>query len=83
MLVERVIRMRKLMKSWWEGEYVPYENDPHSALFFVGGWQRLHWTSRAAHAILDFLKAEWKWAIGSAIAVAGLVMTYVRFFGYP
>ena len=79
-MVEQVTGMRERFKSWWEGEFEPCENDPNSGVFFVGGWQRRHWTSRAAHSIVDFLKVEWKWAIGSAIAIAGLVMTYIRFF---
>jgi hypothetical protein len=72
--------MRAWLKAWWEGVYEPYENEPGSGVFFVGGWQKRHWTSNVAHAVFDFLKAEWKWAIGSAIAIAGLIMTYIRFF---
>lgn len=72
--------LRSKARQWWEGEFVPYENDPNSGLFFVGGWQRRHWSARAAQALWDFLGREWKWATGFALTCIGLLMTYVRFF---
>ncbi|SFD81343.1 hypothetical protein SAMN04488049_1358 [Tritonibacter multivorans] len=34
--------LRSKVRQWWQGEFVPYENDPNTDLFFVGGWQRRH-----------------------------------------
>ncbi len=61
------------IKSWWDGEYVAHENDPRSDLFILGGHTKRHWTSRCAHAVAEFVKTEWKWMIGTAIAVIGLL----------
>ena len=72
--------MLKKIKKWWDGEYIPYDNHPSSQVFIIGGFVHRHWTSKVAHSIVDFLGREWKWATGFAVAVAGLVMTYLRFF---
>ena len=70
--------MRKLIRSWWDGEFEPYANDPNSGVVFIGGRQRRHWTSRAAHSVTTFIRLEWKWVIGFLMALAGLVMTYIK-----
>ena len=76
-------KFAKIVKQWWDGEYVPYMTDDEmaqSGVFFVGGQQRRHWSSHAANAVWVFLKKEWKWAFGASIALAGLAMTYIRLF---
>lgn len=70
----------KRLHSWWHGEYLSYDNDPSSGIIVVGGYFNRHWTSRAAHCVVNFLRAEWKWAIGTVLACVGLAMTYIRFF---
>ena len=62
----------KNLLGWYEGEFVPYENDPSSKLVFIGGHQRQHWTSRLTHIVIEFGKANWKWIIGTTIAIFGI-----------
>lgn len=59
----------KRVRDWYRGKYVPYENDPNSALLVLGGSYRRHWTSKLVHAAVDFYLAEWKWIIGTSIAL--------------
>lgn len=72
--------MLERVRSWWKGEFVPYENDPDSPIIVIGGFTHRHWTSRVARAVVGFLGREWKWVIGTLIALVGLTMTYIRFF---
>lgn len=69
----------KALSRWWHGEFVTYNNDPHSGVFILG-WTKKHWSSRLAHLIAQFFLREWKWAIGTCLAITGLTMTYARFF---
>lgn len=70
--------MRRWIKSWWEGEFEPYENDPRSSIVLIGGRQKRHWTSRAAHSVANFLKIEWKWIFYATVAIAGLLIAFTR-----
>jgi hypothetical protein len=40
--------MKELFGKWWDGTYVPPENDPNSGLVFVMGSYKRHWSSNAA-----------------------------------
>ena len=73
-------KMRERLRSWWNGKYVVHENEPGSSLVFIGGVTHWHWTARVARAVVGFLGREWKWVIGTLIALVGLTMTYIRFF---
>ena len=72
--------MRERIRKWWEGKFMPYDDDPDSGVVIIGGFTHRHWTSRAAHVVVGFLGREWKWVIGTLIALVGLTMTYMRFF---
>ena len=39
---------------------------------------RRRWSSRAAHAVHDFVSREWKWLFWFAAAAAGLALAYAR-----
>jgi hypothetical protein len=65
----------KHIRDWYRGKYVPYENDPNSSLFVVGGYYHRHWTSRLVHTAFDFYRAEWKWVLGTAMA---LLFAYLK-----
>jgi hypothetical protein len=64
--------MRSKVSDWYQGTFKAYENDPGSALVFIGGRYERHWTSRAAHVAVEFYLREWKWVWGTLIALAGL-----------
>ena len=62
------------LKSWWEGEFEPPDNDNDSGLFFLMGHHRPHWSARVCHAALKYALENHRWLIGTAIAIAGLVI---------
>ncbi len=39
-------------------------------------WQERHWTSRLAHAVIDFHAKEWKWALPFYVALVGLGLRF-------
>ncbi len=72
-----------MIKRWWNGTYVPFKNKANDRAYLIGGTQEFHWTARVARAVVGFLLREWKWVIGTLLAVVGLAMTYARFFQAP
>jgi hypothetical protein len=54
--------MKDILKRWWQGTYVPPENDPDSGLVFMLGSDKLHWSSKAAHTAFDFWMTYWQWS---------------------
>jgi hypothetical protein len=65
--------MLEKIKRWYEGEYIPHENDVNSALFRIGGNYRRHWTARLARWAIDFYMREWKWTLGVIGGVIALL----------
>ncbi|WP_041801821.1 hypothetical protein [Rhodopseudomonas palustris] len=63
--------MREFFRKWWDGEFIPHKNEPNSAVFFVGGTDKRHWTANRARWAVSFYLREWKWVIGSVAAVVG------------
>jgi len=74
------IRMRKILKKWWEGTYVPPpKNDPHSIVFIISaGRYKRSPSSRAAHAIKDFWLKYWQWCFTAAFSMAGLIIAALK-----
>jgi hypothetical protein len=60
--------MQQVIKKWYEGEFDPARNDPHTSFWMVGSVRR-HWTARLARWAIDFYMREWKWVLGTAGAV--------------
>ena len=67
------------IRKWYNGEFIAYENNPNSLVFFVGGYQKRHWASRAAHVVVDFWMKHWQWSIGTSLAVCGLLIAVNRY----
>lgn len=65
--------MRQKIKAWYEGEYIPGQRDPHAS-FWEMGYYRRHWTARFASWLLSFWLREWKWIIGTVLAIIGLII---------
>ncbi len=61
------------IRQWYEGEFVPYENDPRSQVVLIGGWQKRHWTAKAARALVEFHRRHWQWIWSTIIATGSLV----------
>ncbi|MBH5397382.1 hypothetical protein HZZ13_06200 [Bradyrhizobium sp. CNPSo 4010] len=70
--------MKDLLKRWWEGRYVPPENDTGAAIFFTQGRYERHWTSKAAHRVSEFYLKHWQWCFSAAFAVTGLVIAALK-----
>lgn len=62
-------RIRERLNQWYEGPFVPHENDPSSSLQFLGGRHRPALSARAARTFVEFYLANWKWCLGAAGAV--------------
>lgn len=67
-------RLRKWLKSWWQGEYVPPDNPPGAPFFFVFGRYKRNWLSRLTHAAVDFYLREWKWLLMFVVAIVGALI---------
>jgi hypothetical protein len=65
--------MKEIFKRWYDGEFVPYKNDPNSPLFFIGGDYKRHWTTKLASRAVEFYMKEWKWTLGAAAAIISFV----------
>jgi len=70
--------MLEKIKNWYDGEYIAYKNDPGSLVFFVGGYQKRHWTSQAAHVVADFWLRYWQWTITTSLVFCGLVVAIAK-----
>lgn len=70
--------LMKQVRDWYEGKYVPFENDPHSGVFIVGGRYERHWTARGARMIVEFWSAHWQWTIGTVLALLGIYFTAIK-----
>jgi hypothetical protein len=59
------------IRRWWEGEL--YQSAPGSGVIFANSYHR-HWTSRYAHALVNFHRREWKWAIPVYVALFAAIV---------
>ncbi|HSG92603.1 MAG TPA: hypothetical protein VK999_02745 [Methylotenera sp.] len=64
------VRIKKLLRDWYQGE-TKISEPPILAI-----WSERHWTSRLAHAFIDFHLKEWKWALPFYVALAGLGLRF-------
>ena len=63
------------MRRWWQGTYVPWENDPRNSIMFIGGEYRRHWTAEVAHASCSYFIRNQMWLIPTVVAVIGIIVT--------
>jgi hypothetical protein len=66
--------MRDEIENWYEGEFVPYKNDPNDATFIIGGTYKRHWTAKVARILVGFWLNHWQWTIGTALGIVGLAV---------
>ena len=64
--------MIKKIQKWYDGEYRMFENDTNSSVVILAGWYERHWTARICRIIVEFYLREWKWIIGTSIAVVAV-----------
>jgi len=70
--------MIERIANWYKGKFVAYHSEPGSSLVFMGGSYERHWTARAARAVAEFYLREWKWIIGTVIAVVAVIFKIVN-----
>lgn len=63
---------------WYRGEVRVRADNTSPHVLVLGLDQRRHWTARAARSIVGFWSREWKWLLGFAVAVAGVVLGLKR-----
>lgn len=54
--------------AWWSGKWEPYEKIG-GGFVVIGGTTTHHWTAKVARAVWRFVAKEWKWIIGTLIAL--------------
>jgi hypothetical protein len=69
-------RLAGFLATWWNGTSRPVEH--HPGITFINLHPKRHWTSTAAHNVVDFIAHEWKWAIGTCVAIAGLIIAAMK-----
>ena len=67
-------RLIEKIRKWYEGEYIPSENDPDSSVVFVGGYYKRTSLASITRAVVEFHSKEWKWAIPVYLTIAGLIV---------
>lgn len=66
---------RKL-KDWYEGEFIPHDNDPNSQVVFVGGYQKRPPLVTAMLSVWNCWKENWQMIVG----VLGLIVAIISLF---
>lgn len=64
-----------MVAAWYQGRLVPEE--PMVGKHFIvlpGEHYERHWTSTAAHVLVDFYLEHWKWVIATMLVVIGLAI---------
>lgn len=72
------MNLKQKFSKRYEGEYVPYENDPNSSFVMIGGDYERHWTANVVRSVVAFYLAHWKWVWGFSASVVGLYMAYLK-----
>lgn len=70
--------LKEKIRNWYEGRYIPYENDPNSSVVIVGGYYERHWTAKFARILVSFYLEHWKWLWGVFLSLLGLYMAYLK-----
>lgn len=66
--------IRQRVLRWYEGTYIP---EPPGSPFLMGFYER-HWSSRFAHAVVEFYIKEWKWIIGITLTCVSLLFAFLK-----
>ena len=62
------------IKKWYKGVYVPPDNDPDDVVIFLMGHYDRPVLARVIDQCVAFSRLHWKWLIGTAIALIGLLV---------
>jgi hypothetical protein len=67
-------RIWNRLKDWYEGDFVPYKDDPGSPISRIGGYSKRPWLARAIDALGRFYQKHWQWLIATILAIIGIVV---------
>jgi hypothetical protein len=62
--------VRRVVATWYQGRRKEPLVGEHIVIFPGERYER-HWSSSAAHVLVDFYLEHWKWVIATALAVIG------------
>jgi hypothetical protein len=74
------VNLKNRLIRWHNGTEVihEHENDPGSMFVFLPSTKtEYHWSAKVVRAVVNFLREEWKWVIGIALAIAGLLLKFL------
>ena len=71
-------RALRAVRSWYDGRPTPYDNPPGSSVVLLGVSYQRHWSALVARALVAFWLRHWQWIMGTMIAVAGILVTYLQ-----
>ncbi|MBZ9820297.1 hypothetical protein [Mesorhizobium sp. CA4] len=63
---------KQRISGWYQGKYVPPQNDHSSGIIILMGSYERHWTARLAQVLADFWLAHWQWTIGTTLAIIAI-----------
>ncbi len=70
--------LREKIRKWYEGQFIPHDNDPYTSVVLIGGTYQHHWTASVVRTLLKFWLDHWQWIIGTTLAVCGLIIAVFR-----
>ena len=72
--------LKERIKEWYSGKYIPPQpNDPNSPIvIFVLGRYEQHTLAKILRSLGNFWMNNWKWTIGTALAVVALIWTIIH-----
>ena len=65
--------VKQTILRWYEGPPIPQDPD----FICVLGRYRRHWSSRLAHAVVEFYLKEWKWLLPFLVLLFGTMVAAV------
>src|SRR5580658_395613 len=66
--------LKGMIESWYDGQFVPYENNANDSVVVFGGTYKRRWSARVARVLVNFWLNHWQWIIGTALAIMGLAV---------
>lgn len=71
--ITRIIRIaRERLQAWYEGEFVPHQNDPGSRVVRIGGAYKRSLSARILRRAVEFWRAHWQWLIPVVLSIFAL-----------
>jgi hypothetical protein len=61
------------VRRWWHGDWKPYDTSG-----VIGLYYDQHWTARACHFVIDYVRKHYWKIIMAVIAVVGIIFAGVR-----